>query len=663
MDDRERPRSALHSLDSGCPREEWVRIGMAARSAGLTLDDFTEWSRPASNFLSERDCAQAWASFRDGAVQAGTLFHLALGAGWQDPAKARKSDRSGSRGHRAPPAAPKLASGPEKPASKVLALWDGFQAATDAHPYIVAKRGTADGLRVVPADDRMTVKGEPVAGWLVVPVVTLAGALCTLQMIPPPGVGEKRSLPGATFGDGLFIVGDEVQSTRIFIVEGIGHAWACWRATGCAAVVAFGSGRLSRVANVVRQANPKHRVCIVPDRGYEQKAADIARAVDGEWVELPEDKPANYDANDFAADHGDEALAALLNAPRLPVRRYRLLEARDLMAVPLLRWLVRGVVPASGLACMYGASGSGKSFLALDLGAAVAAGVPWFGCRVTSAPVVYVALEGEAGMRQRVSAWQSHHRRDVPQSLRFVMEPFDLRSGDDVSELVDAVRASGGAGGLLILDTLNRAASGADENSSKDMGELIDAGKTLQARLGGVVMFVHHTGKDQAKGMRGHSSLNAALDAAIEVSRNEGRREWRIAKSKDDSDSAAFPFRLDVVDIGADDYGDRITSCAVERDEGVAEVRRVIPPKSGTQRVVWDVLCEMGRRTPAIRPRDAPERAPFGTPVIPLASLLDEVRDRLTCEPKRRTERAQQAITGLQTRGLLDVGGGYVWAR
>ena len=70
-------------------------------------------------------------------------------------------------------------------------------------------------------------------------------------------------------------------------------------------------------------------------------------------------------------------------------------------------------------------------------------------------------------------------------------------------------------GAVVFLDTLNRAAPTADENSSKDMGEILSAAKLLQSLINGLVVLVHHTGKDATKGLRGHSSLFAALDAAV----------------------------------------------------------------------------------------------------------------------------------------------------
>jgi hypothetical protein len=245
--------------------------------------------------------------------------------------------------------------------------------------------------------------------------------------------------------------------------------------------------------------------------------------------------------------------------------------------------------------------------------------------------------------------------------LRFIIQPFDLRSPEDLAELADAVTASGGAGGLLIIDTLNRASVGADENNGRDMGEIIDAAKMLQTRLGGAVLLIHHSGKDQTKGLRGHSSLNAALDAALEVRREGDRREWVIAKSKDDGDSAAYPFRLEVVEIGIDEHCDPMTSCAVVPEERQTEFRRILPPKSGNQRVVWNALAEILRKTGDARPKDAPDRLPFGRPAVTLERAIEGLRERLAVDPKRKTERAQQALTGLQAKGLIVIDGGYVW--
>jgi putative DNA primase/helicase len=663
MDERNRALSALHSLDPSKPFEYWNPACMSAIAAGLSLDDIDAWSSTAPNYKGRKDIDEKFRNVTpDGGIGAGTLYRMAFEAGWKDPAKGQqKAQDTRQTARPIPKARP-----PEKiglrPNLAAADFWASCEPATGKHPYIIAKNGRPDGLRKVGAGDTARVAGQSVAGWLVVPVLSLDGELRTLQLIPPPGIGKKLNLPGASFGDGLFVVGDMAKSARCYIVEGIGQAWAVYRATGYAAVVVFGAGRMATVAQALRERFKALPLVMVPDRGKENQAAEIARAVGGAWIELPDDKPANYDANDYAAEHGDAALSDLLAHPKTPPMRYRLMRADEVVDAPPLHWLVRGVLPAAGLAALFGASGSGKSFLALDLCAAVAAGGEWFGCRVKPAPVVYVALEGEAGFSQRVQAWQLHHGRGLPGYLCFVMQALDLRNADDVSEIAEAVTAAGAGGGLLVIDTLNRAAAGADENSVVDMGAIIAAAKELQAKLGGLVLLVHHSGKDATKGLRGHSSLHAALDAAIEVTRTDDRRDWRIAKAKDGDDGKAHPFKLEVVEIGEHDDGEPITSCAVAADETPTELRRPRIPQVGNQRIAWDALGEMLRNAGDARPKDAPDSLPMGRPSVTVESAVATIQNRLAdIEPKRRKERAKKALTDLHAKHVIRIDGGLVW--
>lgn len=270
------------------------------------------------------------------------------------------------------------------------------------------------------------------------------------------------------------------------------------------------------------------------------------------------------------------------------VQRYKLLGADDLRNLPPLAWRVRGVLPAVGLAGLYGPSASGKSFLALDMAAAIAEGRRWFDCRVTAAPVVYCALEGEAGFKLRVAAWEQHKGRPLPDGLSMVLQPFTLTQAQDVADLAAAVMTAG-RGAVVFLDTLNRAAPTADENSSKDMGAILQAAKTLQALTGGLVILVHHTGKDASRGVRGHSSLFAALDAAVEVSRDGERRDWKVAKSKDGADGGSKSFSLTVIDLGLDADGEDVSSCVVQPAD-VAEIQ--MKPLTPSQARGLDALTE-----------------------------------------------------------------------
>lgn len=656
MHDTAKAIDALHSIPPDLPRDEWVKVGMAAQAAGLDFDTFNEWSAGAGNY-SERDARDTWRSFKPGkGVGAGTLYRVGAEHGWRmGEGKPQQRQQQAPR---------KAAEPPRKPAPGMspAEVWNRCEAATAAHGYIVAKAAAGvplDALRVVPAGDVLRIQGQSMAGALVVPAYGPQG-LQSLQLIPPPGAGKKLNLPGAPMAGASFTVGEVVPGAPVALCEGVGTAWACWQATGNAAVVCFGWGNMGKVAADLRQRDASARLVLVPDVGKEESAAEIAQALQCAVAYMPQGEPQNFDANDLAQRDGHDVLAGLLEAatePPKPEPRYKLLGADELRELPPLAWRVRGVLPAVGLAALYGPSASGKSFLAFDMAAAIAEGQRWFDCRVESAPVVYAALEGEAGFKLRAQAWETSRGRALPDGLRMMLQPFKLTDGQDVLDLAAVVPA----GAVVVVDTLNRAAPTADENSSRDMGEILEAAKTLQSLTRGLVLLVHHTGKNAAAGLRGHSSLFAAMDAAIEVSRDGDRREWKVAKSKDGIDGEARPFKLAVEVLGTEPTGEAITSCVVVRDTAVEDVRAVKLPQGGNQRVILDALRDLLQKAGPFNTPGAPASCPPGRPAVELEVVLPRLAERLTVAPDRKTERARDGITGLVSRGVVGCDKGWIW--
>lgn len=650
--DPERARRALWSLDAGAERAEWVRAAMAAKAAGLQFDDFEQWSATAGNYAGQADCAAVWRSIKeDGGIQAGTLFSMAKAAGWQEH---NGPQHRPHQTRQKPAQAPQRPEQGKRPPFDVETAWKAGEPATAAHGYITRKAGNPAGLRVYRGPER--IAGQALDRALMVPAYDMAGRLATVQFIPSEG--KKLNAPGRQVA-GAFVVGRITppgEGQSIAVCEGIGQAWSCNAAAGMPAVVAFGSGRMETVARAFQARYPAARLVLIADAGKEDHCARIARDIECAWVEMPAGSPPNFDANDLHQRDGLDALGELLRNPKAPPQRFRLMTADELAALPPVRWRVRGVLPQEGIAAIYGPPGSGKSFLALDVLAAIATGRPWFGYRVQSAPVLYIALEGEAGIAQRVQAHQTRH--GGAERMRFLAAPLDVRKPTDRADIVRAAKAAGLAGGVLCIDTLAASAPGMDENTSADMGEVIAGLKALQTELGGLVLAVHHSGKDQTRGMRGHSSLLGALDAVIEVSRNDDRREWRTAKSKDGSDGDAHPFRLDVVELGTDSDGEPLTSCAIEPTERPAEgIRRAALPGGGNQRLAYDAIAAALKDVRAYGKASAPP----GRPCIELEAAVTAAAAALPCDQKRRRERAQQAVTGLVSRGNLKHQEGWLW--
>ena len=263
-------------------------------------------------------------------------------------------------------------------------------------------------------------------------------------------------------------------------------------------------------------------------------------------------------------------------------QRFTLLGINDLAALPPAAHLVKGILPSSGLAAIYGPSGSGKTFLALDLIMAIACQSDWFGHKVKNVPVTYVGLEGKGGINNRIQAWCIKNPTLTPANFKIVLDNFDLLNKANVIELAQTITAAQMHQGVIVIDTLNQASPAADENSSQDMGVIIKHLKLLQEMTSGLVLIIHHTGKNTNQGLRGHSSLKAALDANIEVVGGD-KRSWLLEKSKDGEDGKSFGFRLEVQRLGADGDGDPITSCTVERDHTVIFSK---PEPSGSKQKV-----------------------------------------------------------------------------
>jgi hypothetical protein len=245
--------------------------------------------------------------------------------------------------------------------------------------------------------------------------------------------------------------------------------------------------------------------------------------------------------------------------------QFNFLTVQELQKLTPLAWRVKGLLPETGLASVYGPSGSGKSFFIIDLIAKIALGETFCGHKVTSCPVVYMPLEGTGGVPNRIKAYEKHFNTQLPSTFRIVTERISLLT-TDAARFAEAINQNGFQNGVIVIDTLNQSAPEADENTSSDMGTIIKNAQILKKMTNSLVILVHHTGKDARRGARGHSSFFAALDAGIELRKTQSGREWMVSKSKDGEDGMSHPFKLEQVFLGKDEDGEDITSCVISPD-------------------------------------------------------------------------------------------------
>jgi hypothetical protein len=270
---------------------------------------------------------------------------------------------------------------------------------------------------------------------------------------------------------------------------------------------------------------------------------------------------------------------------------------------------VQGVLVESSSAVVYGESNAGKTFWANDLALHVAAGMPWNGRRVDQGGVIYCVLEGSGGFANRVCAWRDAVQPAGPVYFAARQSGLNLLDPNaDMPRLLETIADAAASipvpVKLIVIDTLARAFAGGNENASEDMGALVLNMTAIQRATGACVLFIHHSGKDAAKGARGHSSLRAALETEIEVVANEetGLRTATTVKQRELKKGDTFNFTLPKVVLGQNQYGEDVTTCVVApaSSEMVAAAEAeasngLTGHQATAHRILMDLLAEPGR--------------------------------------------------------------------
>jgi hypothetical protein len=231
-------------------------------------------------------------------------------------------------------------------------------------------------------------------------------------------------------------------------------------------------------------------------------------------------------------------------AEKKPKSEFRFLDLDELFARPAPDWLIPGVLPQRGIGSFWGQPGSGKTFLAVDIALSVALGQSWRGQPTRQGGILYIAAEDDSGVQARLfSGLATRGARKAP--IRVLPTAPTLTSSEHSNALLGAVSAEGPQA-ITFFDTLAAVTTGADENSGKDMGQLIAICQKIHKLTNGLVILIHHEGKSTGKGLRGWSGLHGAFDVEWEVIENkdEALREMKISKLKNAPAGGKYSFQL-----------------------------------------------------------------------------------------------------------------------
>lgn len=233
---------------------------------------------------------------------------------------------------------------------------------------------------------------------------------------------------------------------------------------------------------------------------------------------------------------------------------FEVLSMADLAALPDVEWLVKDTIPAGGLGFIYGPPGSFKSFVCYDMALTLAYTCPnWIGREIRGdGHVLYIANEGSAGARKRISAWQQQHGiAEDNDAFHLIRKSMSFMNADDVAKLERTVAAHVAAHGdvsLIFVDTVSRVLPGADENLQKDMTVFVAACDRLRERFGAAVLGVHHTNKNGD--MRGSTVFLGQGDCIFRIEKSEVGRGGVLTceKQKDAEDGWKKAFDVETME-------------------------------------------------------------------------------------------------------------------
>lgn len=480
------------------------------------------------------------------------------------------------------------------------------------------------------------------------------------------------------------------DGARVFVVEGEKDADNLWSLDVPATTVSGGAKNWRPdLADGLAGAD----VVVIPDNdavGHAHAEA-VAKSLRGKAKAVRvaslamvwPDMPAKGDVSDWLAHGGNvEALYALAGkqpeyVPAPYRSKFRAVWFSNMdadTATPPVEWLVDDLLTAGDRSMIYGKSRSGKSFAAIDISMSVARGAPFIGHKVKRGGVVYQAGEGTKGILNRFRAYRHYHALAPGDALPLAIlrSPINLYSGDqDTNLLIEEIKALAAEMtvplALVVIDTLATATSGADENSARDMSPVLARVARVSEACGCHVMLVHHMGASGER-PRGHTSVFANIDNALEVSLDEGSkiRTMKNTKQKDEAEAPDIRFELMRVVIGRREDGREISSCVV-LPLGEKSASRTAFRLNDTEGVFFRALMA------ALLDGGIAPPAGLGLPqsvrvVVDYAKLKDKYARLVLSDgddPKEHKERLKKALSRARTTlskfGVVGVDNPYIW--
>lgn len=221
--------------------------------------------------------------------------------------------------------------------------------------------------------------------------------------------------------------------------------------------------------------------------------------------------------------------------------------------LPDRQYLVKGLLTLPSLSIFYGHPGSLKTMVLLDMALCVAAGLPWLGglpgkvispFQTMPSPILWIDQDsGEDEVRRRIQAITQGLGIPPQQPIHFHLASFlnpAFHADDQKAVNRMIAKAKKHQAKLIVIDCLNAISGSADENSP-EMANVMHGLRQLAEKTGAAVIVIHHCPLGEVR-LRGHSSINGALDLALAITRESPESQDVTFKSTKSRKHQVKPF-------------------------------------------------------------------------------------------------------------------------
>lgn len=325
-------------------------------------------------------------------------------------------------------------------------------------------------------------------------------------------------------------------------------------------------------------------------------------------------------------------------------------------------WLIEDTLPRGTMVMVYGPGGCGKTYLGSSVAMGITSG-QWYGRAAEPGAVLYCAFERPDDAEDRLAALRDRLQLGtLPIGL---LRLPGIRLDDAIADhVIGQSKALAATANVpirgVIIDTVSAALAGAKEDD-EGLGQLRAAGERIAVETGATVFWLHHEGKADRNGPRGHLVLAEACMVWWRLEeREDSSRVVHVDKAnRGPTQVPLFAFRLEPFTAGQDQRGRDIQLCElqlVDLDGALASKPRQrfgapATTKVGhgpVQKILLGELAKLARRHP-----DGVDEATLKSVFVASFHAQRVAEGKPALEPKRYTGKFNDTLGPLIESGIV----------